>query len=354
MQEYPQLIETETFKNLVSPEYNYSFNKKNGFFVRWGKTLEDNPTWSKFGPEIADIEITTICNGVRDKEGNRSPCKFCYKSNGPVGNNMSFETFKKIFHNLPKTLNQIAFGVDSEARSNPELFNMMNYCRHNSYQDIIPNITISDIDETTAKRIIEVAGAVSVSCYMDRDKNICYNIVERLNEDLKQVNIHMMLSKETLEYTKELFNDYKTDKRLSKTNAIILLSLKQKGRGINYTPLDQKDFDGVLKLAFKNKITLGFDSCTCPKFLNSMRKNKKYQIYFSMSEPCESGIFSLFINVNGMFQPCSFINDFSLDVVNCEDFIKDIWMNKETIKWRNKLINNTDEHEIRCCPVYKI
>lgn len=95
------MMEKGVNKMLISDEYNYVFNKVNGNFARWGKTQEDDPTMAPFGPEILDIEVTTICGGVPNKEGIVSPCAFCYKSNGPKGINMSFETFKEIIDKLP-------------------------------------------------------------------------------------------------------------------------------------------------------------------------------------------------------------------------------------------------------------
>jgi hypothetical protein len=58
-------------KVVKSPGYNYLFNVKNGFFARWGKTIEDDPDFSPLGPEILDFEISTICNGG---------CSFCSPS----------------------------------------------------------------------------------------------------------------------------------------------------------------------------------------------------------------------------------------------------------------------------------
>ena len=63
-----RIKENEKVKMLRSENYNYNFNKENGNFERWGKTLEDDPQRSKYGPEIADIEITTIC---------KFGCSFC-------------------------------------------------------------------------------------------------------------------------------------------------------------------------------------------------------------------------------------------------------------------------------------
>ena len=83
------VIENESIKYLKSSDYNYAFNKKTGIFIRYGKTVDDDPDWSEFGPEIADIEISTICH---------QGCEFCYKSNTPFGENMDLETFKKVLN----------------------------------------------------------------------------------------------------------------------------------------------------------------------------------------------------------------------------------------------------------------
>ena len=50
------------FKVINTPTYNYKFNKVDGYFCRWGKTKDDDPIYAPLGPEIVDIEISTICN----------------------------------------------------------------------------------------------------------------------------------------------------------------------------------------------------------------------------------------------------------------------------------------------------
>jgi hypothetical protein len=80
----------DNFKTFKSADYNFIFNKKDGTFMRWGATVNDDPEYAP-SPEILDIEISTICNGI-DK-----PCAFCYKSNTAKGKNMSLDTFKLLF-----------------------------------------------------------------------------------------------------------------------------------------------------------------------------------------------------------------------------------------------------------------
>ena len=114
-----QITEDDSTKNVRSSLYNYSFNKKTGLFIRWGKTKEDDPLFAPFS-EILDIEVEEKCNGVPNIKGVESPCAFCYKSNSKVGRSMTLGTFKKIIDKtfIGKTsfLTQIAFGADAGAR----------------------------------------------------------------------------------------------------------------------------------------------------------------------------------------------------------------------------------------------
>lgn len=54
------------------------------FLLDGGKTKEEDPEYAPF-PEILDIEVSTICNGIPNVSGIESPCAFCYKSNTKHG-----------------------------------------------------------------------------------------------------------------------------------------------------------------------------------------------------------------------------------------------------------------------------
>ncbi len=109
------------WKYFRSEGYSYDFNLKSGLFFRWGRTKNDDPQYSRYGPEILDFEITEICKGPKNAEGKHTLCPFCYKGNTPnKGKNTSFDTFKKVLDKMPPTLTQIAFGVDAQAESNPD------------------------------------------------------------------------------------------------------------------------------------------------------------------------------------------------------------------------------------------
>jgi len=123
-------------KKARSHGYNYNFRYSDGFFMRWGSSFDDDPLCAP-SPEILDIEISTVCSGINNK-----PCSHCYKSNTSKGKNMTFETFKIIFDKFPIILTQIAFGIGN-LDANPDLWKMMEYCRNNEKNIVIPNITIN-------------------------------------------------------------------------------------------------------------------------------------------------------------------------------------------------------------------
>ena len=102
-----------------------------------------------------------------------------------------------------------------------------------------------------------------------------------------------------------------------------------------------------MDLASEKNIPIGFDSCSCHKFLKAIEKYPNIESLAMVAEPCESGLFSAYFNVDGKFFPCSFAEgtkgwEEGLDV---EDF----WGNSKTVEWREKLIACGRE-----CPIYRI
>lgn len=350
--------EVSNYKFIKSEEFNLIFDKKTGYTEIWGKTRKDDPVFCEYGPIIADIEVTDICHGIMGKDGKRVPCKFCYKANTPSNTgNMSLETFKKIVDKLPKTVTQIAFGADATGTANPDLFAIMRYSRE---KGIIPNITLAEVSEEMAELMASVVGAIAISYYPTRDKNVCYDSVKRMTDaGITQVNIHAMVSEESFSNIIELLNDIKTDERLKKLNALVLLSLKPKGRGTSYTQLNQELFNFIVNTALENKISIGFDSCSAPKFLKSVEHHKDFERFKMCSEPCESSLQSSYINYKGEYFPCSFCEGEGewkegLDVLSCEDFVENIWKHPKTNAFRDKLLKNTNCMGCRQCPIFKV
>ena len=330
----------DKYKRVKGDDYNYIFNMENGHFARWGKTEEDNPSFSPIGPELLDIEVSTICHG---------DCPWCYKSNTPEGKNMDFNTFQSILDIIPETLTQVAFGV-GDLDTNPDLWKMFDYSRKNR---VIPNITINGrtLDESLAQKLVKKCGAVAVSHYDNAD---CFNAVELLGRvGLQQVNIHKLVAQETLESCFDLIDASKDDPRLKNLNAIVLLALKPKGERNNLHPLALDKFSELIKYALRKNVPFGFDSCSATKVLKVLRGNPKYPHYKMMAEPCESTCFSLYINCEGKSYPCSFLEGEpgyeGIDMLEVDDFMEDVWYHPKIEDFRANLLKKG-----RNCPHFQI
>lgn len=345
---------TPTIKEVRSKYYNYNFNMKTGFFARWGETYKDDPEFSPIGPEIADIEISTICSGPFGKR-----CAFCYKNDTSlVEKNMSLKTFKKVFNNInvQKNLCQVALGI-GDVDGNPDLIPIMRFIRENN---VVPNITVNGAkldeifeDKTYAKHFSELCGAISVSNYNDE---LCFNAVKKLTDlGMEQVNIHQIVASQTIDDCIKLLDKVKEDDRLSKLNAVVFLSYKNKTDYKGLTPLlFFYKYEQMINKALDNKVSIGFDSCGAHKFIDYLSDKPHLRGLEMFAEPCESGLFSVYISVDGHFFPCSFSEGkgnwkIGIDVVNTENFIQDIWFGDRVKEWRFNLMENK-----RNCPMYKI
>lgn len=348
-------------------EFHMFFMKSNGFTAKWGKTFLEDPEFNPFGPEIADIEITKRCQGIRGKDDVRKFCPWCYKSNTGEGDYMSFETFKHIFKlwDKPKTLTQIAFGTDASLleTANPDYWKIFDYCNEHG---VTPNVTVADVDKTTALKMAKTFGACAVSYYALINKERCYDSVYNIVEASKSigknmaVNIHALVSQETYESLLTLIDDYHQDERLKGMNAIVFLSLKQKGRGKHFNKVTDEQFKVLVDKCFEKNVKMGFDSCSCNKFFKAIKDRKDYDILYQMAEPCESTMFSSYVDCHGIFYPCSFMEKegnwkYGIETSKCNEFLKDIWYSENVVKWRNHSLEKA-----RCnggctsCPYYDI
>lgn len=362
--EIATIIDTDNYKALKSEDYNFLFIKKSGFFMRWGKgdytkeksfsksDIELFIIWTKIWkekfniyefaadlktdgseintlPEIADIEISSVlCSRV---------CNFCYKKNDSNGSNMTLDTFKKIFSKLPSSITQIAAGI-TDIDSNPDMWDIFEYIRSNG---VIPNVTINcnKMTSNLYDRLSKTMGAVACSYY---NEDQCFDSVKELtNRGMTQVNIHHMIHSGNFDETMELLKKSKTDKRLEKLNAIVLLSLKKVGLAKSrYDILPQDKFTELTLFALENNINIGYDSCGSTKFLISLKDNDKYKYMETFVDQCESTIYSMYINEKGYFSPCSFVDqkENGLHILECNDFLTDIWYNEKINKFRKKVI----------------
>lgn len=349
------IIDTDKSKICRSSDssYNFQFNKLNGDFYRWGKTFKnvDDPLYSPLGPEILDLEVSV--------NGCSSFCDYCYKSNtNNPANNMSFETFKIILDKMPLVLTQIAFGITDET-TNPDLIRMMEYCRKIG---VIPNITITG-KKLTDELVVEFSknlGAIAVSVH-PQNKELCYQTIYKLTQiGCRQVNMHIVVSEENLSFVYEIIKDIRTQKKLNDLNAIVFLGIKPKGRARkNFSSVSQIHFNDIVNYCNRNNIAYGFDSCSAPKFaksfLDSNMPKKSKNNLLSMTESCESSLFSAYIDVNGFYWPCSFAEGereiVPIDVKKANNFTIDVWNNALNLKFRSELIKST-ERSIRKCIIF--
>lgn len=339
---YPvQIRRIGDWKLLRSPGYNYDFHLLTGTLLRWGSSKEIDPPMSPVGPEIADIEIVTgNCSGG---------CAWCYKSNRSLpGKVMSDTTFWKIIRKMPPSLTQVALGI-TDLDANPDLVTIMEMCRT---LEIVPNLTISGMGNLSVlDDVARLAGAIAVSVYPHNIEQaydaICY-LVE-FYPDL-QVNAHVLYHADNELFVKGVMDDGVTDPRLLCLNALVLLGLKPRGRAEKMHPLNTEKFKSLVDYAMDNLINLGMDSCSAPKFLSWIQDNPELSRGMEMLvEPCESSLFSIYVNVDGVIYPCSFTEQDvkGIDILEQEDFIRDVWYSQPLSDFRSLLIGNNRE-----CPVY--
>jgi len=334
-----QVIDTSTTKSVISPNYNFVFNKINGSFSRWGATFDDDPECAP-SPEIADIEISTICN---------HGCKFCYKSNTCDGTYMNLHTFKTVFSKLPNTITQVAFGI-GDIDGNPDLYPIMQHCRDN---EVVPNITINGSRMITPDydKLSALCGAVAVSLY---DYDTCRNaIVELGKRGLHQINIHCLLSEETFDKCMNIAYKAHSDPLLKRyLNAVVFLWLKPKGNRNSLHAVSEAHYKELMNVLKSNNVKFGFDSCSAPKVMALMPEHAE------SIEPCESTLFSMYINVDGEAYPCSFSENecgyTGIDMLNINDFNTDVWNSEQFNRFRSSVIGNKDKNGCRNCPLFNL
>lgn len=336
------VLESPNIKMVKSSNYNYKFDKRTGLFVRCGKTFHDDPQMAP-AFEILDWELSTSCD---------NNCAFCYKGNTEHGTTVSLIDFKETIDRLKK-LNpiwcQVAYGIGS-LKYIPDLDQMLKYTR---LSGIIPNITISCLETDTRgiEAIKKECGACAISNYHPALTIETAKFL-RENSNLAQVNVHQVLSKETyinaihlLEIIAEL-NKVKQNP----VTAVVFLWIKPKGRAVsnNYSAVSQVELNYIIDFAMDKGIGIGFDSCSAPMVMRHPDMINQ-EVFI---EPCESTLFSAYLDVHGDFYPCSFTTGISKhDAINIRDVvsISDIWNSPLYVEFRTRLLKSG-----RSCPSYRL
>lgn len=324
--------------------YHFVADAKTGITFRWGKTLDDNPTFAPV-PELADISISNHCT---------KGCSFCYRDSGANEEFMKLDDYVHVLENMnhPQYGNvfQIAIG-GGEPLEHPDFLEIINEtCK----RGIVPNFTTNGINLTSeiCKKIKGKVGAVALS--VTSVDEILSDKVSMLRNEFIRVNIHYVLSADNIkEATSIVKGDY-SDKLVG-INALIFLTYKPVGRASSKNIIKAgNELDGFMK-AIDNKSMkipkIGFDACFVPMLMYYTN------IRPELIDSCEGGYFSVYIDHNMNVSPCSFSGDKDCYSLKTYDFY-DIWQNKFGMfrqEHNNQCKNsNCKAHYMcrGCCPYY--
>jgi len=164
----------------------------------------------------------------------------------------------------------------------------------------------------------------------------------------------------------QLIDDIETDPRMKDFNALVFLSAKLRGRAKknDFHLLSQDKYDTIaLKALYSEKISVGMDSCSAFKTLEAYKDEPKYDQIYQSVEPCESSIYSTYINTDGEYFPCSFSEGLDhgeksgnwvkgISVLECEDFVKDVWFSGKTRKFADEV--NACRSCGKSCSIFEI
>lgn len=350
------VFEGSTFKLTVNESHTYNcfFSKISGLNIRFGKNLKDDPQYCGLGPEILDLEVSV--NGCTPVKGSCN-CKYCYKNNNnSTPTNMTFETFKLIMSKFPKNLSQIAFGITG-LNTNPDLIKMLEYSVDNG---IIPNLTTvgADMTDKIKDALCKNCGAVAVSCYPGA-KELCYSTINDLKQYAEKVykkdmhiNMHIVVSEDNAKHIFEVLDDI-ASKKVKGLRSIVFLRIKPKGRAEKLNcKISPELYEKIIKFCIKNNISFGFDSCSA-KSVMKVLSNIGMEHLCNNCESCESSSLSSYINVNGEYCSCSFVEG-RLDVIKP---LKVLDYNTFSDLWNSESVVNIRNVTAKCeesCPWYKL
>jgi sulfatase maturation enzyme AslB (radical SAM superfamily) len=181
-------------------------------------------------------------------------------------------------------------------------------------------------------------------------------IEKLLANGAKQLNIHYVISKQSVKFAYQLIDDIKNNSKLKGINAIVFLGLKPKNRGQAFDVLPTDEYIELVNHCNNRGISYGFDSCSSPRYEVALDKSsidpKLKKNMLSCAERCESSLFSAYVDVEGRYWHCSFGEGMEIangvDMKTVTNFMDEVWNSDKTRKWRNRLFELNRE-----CPLYK-
>ena len=319
-------MRTEGLRQISTKGYNYIFNPTNGFTVRCGDTMEEDPFIGPV-PELADISINNVCD---------RGCDFCYKDSSMVGKTMSLEDYRKVLDNLPLTW-QLALG-GGEPTLHPDFIEILKITREE--YDKVPNYTTNGT-HLTGKIVAATkayCGAVAVS-YSDRD-DVWIKAAKTFIDCGVKTNIHFVVSEETVQTAMNLLVDLELTPEvlgLEGLNAVVFLLYKPVGRADKAKTLTVDSAVNFLNYAFsQGGAQVGFDSCFV-KHIYVAEQAGKIEVPWELLDTCESSRFSIYVSEDLEVIPCSFGCGSDYTESLREKSIKDIWIGEKFSKFREIL-----------------
>lgn len=294
--------------------YNFIGDSETGLTFRWGRTLEDNPSFAPW-PELADISISNHCT---------KDCSYCYRDSKDNKSFLSINDYDYILKSLEHpywgNVFQIAIG-GGEPLEHPDFLNIIDLT--NKYK-IVPNFTTNGLllNERTISYLEEKVGAIAISLV---DIVHINNVgVKLLLESKIKTNVHFILSDQTINQAVDILKG-KYNEVLSNVNGIIFLTYKPTGRASTDQCLKQDSrFMEFINLIDKNNCQsrIGFDACFVPALLHYTNTHAKFV------DSCECAYFSVYIDEKLNVKPCSFAND-KLHSFNLKEYsFEKIWEEK--------------------------
>lgn len=294
-------------------DYHFLADKETGMTFRWGRSLDDNPTFAPV-PELADISISNHCT---------KGCDYCYRSSTPNGALMTLEDYCDVLDsmNFPEHGNvfQVALG-GGEPLEHPDFFAIID---ETLKRGIVPNFTTNGrlLTADTFERLKGKVGAMAISISRIEEMALYDDLLKSRNGI--RINLHYILSRNSVEQAIDIVKG-KHNEVLKDLNAIVFLTYKPAGRGNDANILQGGDMLNAFLKEMKTPkaaCKIGFDACFVPMLL---RKTQGLDDYVDF---CEGGFFSVYVNERKEVSPCSFSNGTDSFSLNDYDFY-DIWLNK--------------------------
>lgn len=135
--------------------------------------------------------------------------------------------------------------------------------------------------------------------------------------------------------------------------SVVLLRLKNVGNAKDMDPsIPIEMYETVVKYCLENNISFGFDSCGAKDVIKALENLNRPELVVSC-EPCESSLFSSYINVDGEYTSCSFVERRPdvikpINVLNYKSFV-DVWHLEPVEVVRNATLNCKTS-----CPWYNL